>query len=71
MVLVIFIIQVRSKLINLNLVVDDYGVQTTKEDDDFDMTVGALEKIVFDNRFIDLQTSFLNKYCGMLQTFHL
>ena len=45
-------------------IIEDYGGKTSKEDDEFDEIVGALQEIILGNEFVDIQKYFLNKHSG-------
>ena len=45
-------------------IIEDYGGKTSKEDDEFDEIVGALQEIILGNEFVDIQKNFLNKHSG-------
>ena len=45
-------------------IIEDYGGKTSKEDDEFDEIVGALQEIILGNEFVDMQKNFLNKHSG-------
>ena len=46
------------------IIEDYYGGKSSKEDDEFDEIVGALQEIILGNEFVDIQKNFLNKHSG-------
>ena len=45
-----------------------HGERSSAEDREFDQYIGALEEVLMDNRFSDVQSQFCEKYCGNLKT---
>ena len=45
-----------------------HGERSSEEDREFDTYIGALEEVLMDTRFSDVQAHFCEKYCGKVMT---